>query len=174
MHMSSFPTMPKAIIQTFISNPRSLVKHTLSQRKGKSVEEFQLRFLDYLRLMAYITGSKARFDDKDTIALFVEQLADSNKILNLYCIERNVPEKKPLYQPEMIVSTVKQLLQECAPAPKPYVYWGVGKVVIPAIFPGTAFLLKKIALYLKKIQKRWSVKSCRTILLTSALKTPGR
>ena len=107
----------------FISNPRSLVKTMPLQKRNKSVEEFQLRFLDHLRLMAYITGSTARFDDKETIALFVEQLADSNKILNLYCIERNVPEEKPLYQPEMIVSTVKRLLQECAPAPKPYVYY---------------------------------------------------
>ena len=73
--------------------------------------------------MAFITGSKARFDDEDTIALFVEQLADANKIMNLYRIERNVPEKKSLYQPEMIVSTAKWLLHECAPAPKSYVYY---------------------------------------------------
>ena len=41
--------------------------------------------------------------------------------MNLYRIERNVPEKKALYQPEMIVSTVKRLLQECAP--RPYAYY---------------------------------------------------
>ena len=32
----------------FMSNPRSLVKNTPSQKKNKSVEEFQLRFLDQL------------------------------------------------------------------------------------------------------------------------------
>ena len=98
----------------FISNPRSLVKTTPLQKRNKSVEEFQLQFLDHLQMSAYITGSTAKFDDKDTIALFVEQLADSDKIMNLYRIELNVPENKPLYQPDMIVSTVKRLLQECA------------------------------------------------------------
>ena len=72
-------------------------------------------------MSAYITGSTTKFNDEDTIALFVEQLADSDKIMNLYRIERNVPEKKALYQPEMIVSTVKRLLQECAP--RPYTYY---------------------------------------------------
>ena len=51
---------------------------------------------------AFITGSNTTFKEEETVALFVEQLADSYKIMNLYSVEQNVPEKKPLYMPDMI------------------------------------------------------------------------
>ena len=69
---------------------------------------------------AFINGTTTTLHDESTIALFIEQLINGNKIMNCFHIERLARERASYYKPEMITSTVKRLLQEYNPCSYKY------------------------------------------------------